>query len=130
MDEKLKTDAFKKLTKTGKVVEWGGLVTRFNLKKVSDKAFLWGLKGQELWSKEALELVIAPYREYALRQKLPEKTIDEDLDYFAKKTGVDLNRARRVFYQIDIEPEEKPKKLVEEAEEELSEFDEEEGEEE
>lgn len=119
-----------RLVKAGNYADWLGLATGYSLKKVAQKASLWGLMGNQLWSNDQLEMVIKPYREYASKQKLDEATVDSDLQMFAKKTDIDINRVRRVYHNVDIEPEEKPEKVVEEAEEELSEFDEEDFEEE
>ena len=124
-------EVLKRLVKIGHFSDWFGLVSGYSLRKVAEKISLWGYTGSELWPKEALQTIIDPYRKYALQQGLNEKTIDEDLQYFASKTKVDINQVRRVYYQIDVEPEEKPEKLAEEAEEELAEeFEEEETEEE
>ena len=112
-------DVFEKLLKIGKVSEWFGLVSGYSLIKIADKANLWGVTGSALWPKEALKTVIDPYQKYALQQGLDETTIDKALQYFASKAKVDINQVRRVFYQIEVEPKEKPEKLAEEAEKEL-----------
>jgi len=120
-------EVLKRLVKIGHFSDWFGLVSGYNLRKVADKANLWGYIGSELWSKKALKAVIDPYRNFALQKGFDEKTIDQDLQYFASKARVTINQVRRVYYQIEVEPEEKPEKLAEEAEEEieLPEFEEE-----
>lgn len=118
-------DILKRLVKIGQFSDWLGLVSGYKLQKVADQIIFFGLTGTEFWPKAALETVLAPYRKHALQQKITKKTIDEDLRYFASKAKVDLNRVRRVYYQINIEPSEKPEELIEEAEDELPEFEEE-----
>lgn len=118
----IEKEVLERLVKVGSFADWFGLVSGYSLRKVANKACLWGLTGRELWSKEALETVIAPYRKYANQQKLNVATIDSDLQFFAGKTDVDISEVRRVYHQINAKPEEKSEKLTEEAESDFEDF--------
>jgi len=111
----------KSLVEIGHFSDWFGLSSGYSLRKVADKATLWGYIGG-LWSEKALRTVIDPFRDYATKQGLTEKVIDEELQYFAEKTAVDLNQVRRVYHEIEIEPKEKSFKLEELAKEAESEI--------
>jgi len=101
-----------------------------------------GLIGKEIWSQKDLSLPLGMFAKEA--KNLDDETINELLEDFAEDINVDLNLLKRHFYAIkfnyadqflaDIEAQEKERKrleeFTEEAEAELPEFDEEEGEEE
>jgi len=124
-----KNTTLKRLLKVGSFTELFGLIRGYRIEKVIQKIKVWGLTGKKFWSREGVETILAPYRNYAKQENLSEKAIDETLQSFAKATETDLNLVRRVFYQIvEAEPEEKPEEspeeLSEEAEEDLPEFEE------
>jgi hypothetical protein len=96
----------KNLTQIGHFSDWLGLVNGYSLRKLADKACLWGCT-DEFWDEKALLAAIEPFREYAVKQGLSDETIDKELQYFKDKTGVSLNEIRRAYYQIEIEPKEK-----------------------
>jgi len=97
-------DVLKSLVEYGRFSEWFGLSNGFSLRKVADRAFLYGCT-DKFWSKEALETIITPFREYATKQGLTEEVIDKELDYLSKKLVVEINLLRRVYYQVEAEPE-------------------------
>ena len=121
-----KNTTLERLLKVGSFTELFGLIRGYRLETVMQKIKVWGLVGQKFWTKDSIETVLAPYRNHTKQQNLSEKNIDETLQNFAKTVGVDLNLVRRIFYQVGVveKPEEKPEEIIEEAEDDLPEFDE------
>ncbi len=128
----MKKATLNRLLTVGNYSELFGLVSGYNLKKVTDKIRLWGLTG-DLWTKKAIETVIFPFRKHARQQNLSEKAIDAALNSFAETAKIDANLVRRVYWGVaSSEPKKKFEEISEEAEDDLPEFetDEEESEEE
>jgi len=124
---KKKNTTLERLLKGGTYSELFGLIQGYKLENVIKKIQVWGIVGKRFWTRERIETILAPYRNYSRQQNLSEKKIDLALQSFAKATETDINLVRRVFYQIAVdEPEENPEEIIEEAEEELPEFEDEE----
>jgi len=123
----VKTTTLERLLKVGKYSELFGLFSGYDLKKVTDKICLWGLTGS-LWTKAAIETVISPFRKHALQQHLSENAVDEAICHFAQTANIDKNLVRRIYWGVASEPKEKPEEnpeeIIDEAEEDLPEFDE------
>lgn len=96
-----------------KASEYNGFFdSGFNIADFAQKAVFRGLKGEDLWTSQMLELVMARFRQHIASHEMePEKT-DEFLSMLSSKIIVDLDRIRRCFYGI---PEPKTAKDVEEA---------------
>lgn len=75
-----------------------------------------GLVGEGFWTESMLGMVTNQLRQQMLREPVDEAKIDALLGLFSQKTKVDLNRIRRIFWQIPKYTIEKPKGEDEEEE--------------
>jgi len=126
MEKKL---TLERLLKVGSFTELFGIFSGFKLDKVVDKIKTWGLVGEEFWARDDIEAIIAPYRKHVKQNHVTEKATDLALQNFAKAIDVDLNMVRRIFYQVgDVKkPEKRSTEIIDEAEDDLPEINEEEA---
>lgn len=126
----MKKETLNRLLKIGKKSELFGLFSSYELKKVANKISLFGLTGKEFWSRKAIETILEPFRNHSRQNNLTEKAIDEALCYFADTAKIDKNLVRRVYWEVASEPKEKPEEnpeeIIDEAEDNLPIFEEEE----
>jgi len=75
----------------------------YDLAKVAQCLAFRGLVGEDLWTNDLLELVLAPFRDYARKQEMTENDIDKSLLSLATKIAIDVNRLRYLFYLPEFE---------------------------
>ena len=74
----------------------------FNLADFAQKAEFHGMKGEQLWTDQMLERVMARFRQHIASHETKPEEIDNLLGVLSSKIDVDLNRIRRCFYGITL----------------------------
>ena len=84
-----------------KNAEYSGIFdSGFNLADFAQKAEFRGLKGEQLWTDQMLERLMARFRQHIASHETKPEDIDNLLGVLSSKITVDLNRIRRCFYGI------------------------------
>lgn len=84
-----------------KNAEYHGMFDQgFNIADFSQKAEFRGMKGEQLWTDQMLERLMARFRQHIASHETKPEDIDNLLGVLSSKIAVDLNRIRRCFYGI------------------------------
>jgi hypothetical protein len=84
-----------------KASEYSGIFdSGFNLADFSQKAEWRGMIGEQYWSEQMLEALMARFRQHVASHETKPEDIDNLLGVLSSKIAVDLNRVRRCFYGI------------------------------
>jgi hypothetical protein len=84
-----------------KNAEYSGIFdSGFNLADFAQKAEFRGMKGEQLWTDQMLERLMARFRQHIASHETKSEDIDNLLGVLSSKIAVDLNRVRRCFYGI------------------------------